>query len=135
MASAEATRLGDLRDWVARGGCIGAERYVWADIRVRPYQFHKLDGAKRLSLFDEDTFSTAPNGLFVQTHRVGWFTGLCGAERLRLCRHDALGRIYKSAPTILWNVCLIEGAATAGHTKAVCIVSFAYGLAPAIGGA
>ncbi len=102
---------------------------------VRPYQFRKFNGAKRLSLFDEDTFSTAPNGLFVQTHRVGWFTGLCGAERLGLCKDNALGRIYKSAPTILWNVCLIEGAGTAGHAKAVGIVSFAYGLAPAVGGA
>ena len=42
-------------------------RHVRADMQVRPYHFHKLDGAERLSLFDDVTFSTVPNVLMVGT--------------------------------------------------------------------
>ena len=37
--------LGGLHSWVAHGGSISAKRYFRADMQIRPYHLHKLDGA------------------------------------------------------------------------------------------
>ena len=77
-------------------GCSCAEQYFRADMQIRPYRFRKLNGAWRLRLSDDSTFSTAPFISFVGT-KTEW------RGTVAVVPSGTLGRICKSAPTVFVN--------------------------------
>ena len=78
-------------------GCSSAERYFRADMQIRPYRLHKLNGAERLNFCNDDTFSTVPFIHFVYGNQDQM------AQAVAVVLNGTLGRICKSAPTVCLN--------------------------------
>ena len=86
-------------------------------MQIRPYRFRKFDGARRLDLYNHDTFSTVPHALPrrnapVQTKSYTiQFMGTKAQWRVAIgvMRNGILGRIYKSAPTSIVNLMARSG--------------------------